>query len=396
MTEIPTSPAAAAPIGARGSLVAPLSTWATALVMLLGIVAVASGLRIGSSVSIVRKGGELVPNAASAGKVEPRGEGIAVLTPDNRPVVLNLNVRPFAAADASVVVIEGQPAPPDAELALLWVRKTDPDTIHEQRLNEQDGYPQPTLLDRSPDWRGEIVWVALGVKRAPEVPVVVRRVRLEPLTMRAVLADLWRGWLHFSPWDGRSINVSFGGREEQRLFLLPLAFGAAALAIAMLAVHARRRRIALPRAWLIVPIIASWLLVDARWQVHLVQQARATRALYAGLSLDERHMRMDDAALYRFIEDNRGKLPDTPARVFATSDLDYFRLRAGYHLYPHNVLAFDWADPAILRPGDYLLLFQKADVRFDVTHGVLIWPGDRRVAVEALAVNPGQGLFRVR
>jgi hypothetical protein len=392
--DIPTTEAAATP-PRRGVVIAALA-WVIALFALVAAVVVVAGWHIGPSVSIVRKGTELQPNAASARNVEPRGDGIAVKTSENRAVVLALNVPPFAAADAGVVTIDGQPTPADAELALLWVRKTDPGVIHEQRLNEEGGYPQPTLLDRSPEWRGEIVWLGLGIKRAPDVPVVIRRILVESVTPRAVAQDLWRGWMHFSPWDGRSINVSFGGREEQRVFLLPLAFVAAALATGFLVLYARRKRVAVSRAWLVVPFVLSWLLLDARWQSHLVHQARDTRALFGGRTLAQRHMLMDDAALYQFIEANRGRLPAEPARIFVTSDLDYFRLRGGYHLYPHNVLAFDWADPGILRPGDYLLLFQKADVRFDATHAELLWPGDRRVRVEALAASAGMGLFKVR
>jgi hypothetical protein len=394
VADTPTPATAHAP-PRRGAATAALA-WVIALAALGGLIVAIAGWHIGPTVSIARNGIELGASAASARDVEQRGDGIAVSTPDNRVVVLALGVPPFAAADAGVVTIDGQPIPRDAELALLWVRKTDPGVIHEQRLNEEDGYPQPTLLDRSPEWRGEIAWVALGVKRAPQVLVVIRRVRLESVTPRAVAADLWRGWMHFNPWDGRSINVAFGGREEQRLFLVPLAFGAAALAVAFLVLRARRRRVPLSRAWVVVPFVLSWLLLDARWQAHLVHQARDTHALFGGKTLDERHMLMDDAALYRFIQDNRAKLPAEPARIFVTSDLDYFRLRGGYHLYPHNVLAFDWADPGILRPGDYLLLFQKADVRFDAARGELEWPGDRRVRVEALAAGTGQGLFRVR
>jgi len=379
----------------RGIVTAALA-WVVALATLVGLAVVVAGWHIGPNTSIARKGMELQPSATSVRNVEPRGEGIAVVTSGDRAVVLALGVPPFSAADAGVVTIEGQPTPPDAELALLWVRKTDPGVIHEQRLNEEDGSPQPTLLDRSQEWRGEIAWVALGIKRAPQVPVVIRRIRLESVTPRAVAVDLWRDWTHFHAWDGRSINVAFGGREEQRWFLVPLAFCAAALAVGFLALRARRGRMRIARAWLVVPFVLSWLLLDARWQAHLFHQAHDTRALFAGKTLDERHMLMDDAALYRFIADNRAKLPAEPARIFVTSDLEYFRLRGGYHLYPHNVLAFDWADPGILRPGDFLLLFQKADVRFEVARGELVWPGDRRVRVEALAAGPGQGLFKVR
>ena len=370
--------------------------WVVSLVGLGLMTALGQGMHVGPSTSITRKGSELASVASTARTVELRGEAVAVVTSGHRAAVLNLGVRPFAAASATVVYVDAEPLPRDAELALLWVRKTNPGVIQEQRLNEERGVVRPTLLDRNPEWRGEIASVALGIKRAATVPVVIRQVRLEAGSPRAAAADLWRGWMSYHEWDGRSINVNFGGREEQRLYLLPLSFAAAALAAGFILLRARYRREPASRAWLVVPFALSWLLLDARWQAHLVHQARDTHALFGGKSLAERHLLMDDAALYRFIEDNRSKLPAEPARIFVTSDLEYFRLRGGYHLYPHNVLAFDWADPSILRPGDFLLLFQKADVRYDVGHGELIWPDEQRLRVEALAAAPGQGLFRVR
>jgi hypothetical protein len=128
----------------------------------------------------------------------------------------------------------------------------------------------------------------------------------------------------------------------------------------------------------------------------LVQQARATWADFAGRTWEQRHLAMDDGELFRFAQAAIARMPQDPVRVFATSDFEYFRRRAGYHLYPHNVLAYDWADPSVLRPGDYLFLYQKADVRYDTGRRMLLWASGPTLAVTPLIVQRGAGVFVVR
>jgi hypothetical protein len=123
---------------------------------------------------------------------------------------------------------------------------------------------------------------------------------------------------------------------------------------------------------------------------------RETHAAFAGKTLAERHAAMEHPAFFALVEAAASRLPAGRERVFVTSDFDYFRLRAGYYLYPHNVLAYDWADPSALHPGDYLLMFAKSDVKFDAAKGALEWSGGRFVPARALIAGDGEGLFEIR
>jgi hypothetical protein len=278
----------------------------------------------------------------------------------------------------------------------VWIRADQPGRTHDQIVPlDRERRPEPAMLDRNPDWKGEIALVALGIKGAMQAPWTLRSVRIEPVGTTAVVSDIVRGWRAFEGWDGRSINVLFGGREEQRAWLPALAFAASlAAALAMLVVARRRGRRATTIA-LVAPFIAGWLVLDLRWQANLVEQARATIAQFGGRDWEARHLAMEDADLFKFVQSAVAKMPSEPQRVFVGSDFEYFRRRAGYHLYPHNVLAYSWGEAFQLKPGEYLLLYQKHDVKFDGAAQELLWDNGRRLDAIPVIAQRGAGLFLV-
>ena len=126
---------------------------------------------------------------------------------------------------------------------------------------------------------------------------------------------------------------------------LPLLLACAIALIALTAWLLLRGR---DRDWIpgvasaaIAVALVAWFVLDARWTVNLVREAQATASRYAGKDSDEKHLAGEDRDLFAFIEKARAQLPREPARVFVIADADFFRGRAAYHLYPHNV----WFDP---------------------------------------------------
>jgi hypothetical protein len=82
------------------------------------------------------------------------------------------------------------------------------------------------------------------------------------------------------------------------------------------------------------------------------------------------------------------------------ADVNYFRGRAAYHLYPHSVY-FDarsnelqWTDA--LRPGDWLLVYQRRGIQYDASRQLLRWETGRTTSAELKLVEPGAALFRIR
>jgi len=56
-------------------------------------------------------------------------------------------------------------------------------------------------------------------------------------------------------------------------------------------------------------------------------------------------------------------------RLFVASEAIYFRERAAFHLYPHNVYANphgnELPSPDQVKPGDWMLVYQRRGVQFD-------------------------------
>jgi hypothetical protein len=133
---------------------------------------------------------------------------------------------------------------------------------------------------------------------------------------------------------------------------------------------------------------------------NLLRQERVTATQYAGKDARERHLASEDGALYAFIEKALAVMPRTPARIFVASDADYFRGRAAYHLYPHNVYftARGAALPSAsaFRTGDWLLVYQRRGMQFDKAQGRIRWDDGQTVAAEAKLVEPGAALFLIR
>lgn len=370
--------------------------WPVALALLLLAIAAISGTEPGRerAAPLDRLGRQLLPNNANA---KPSGDAMAVANrPDAPLVILAAGTLPIRAADYGRAVVDADPLPKDVEAALIWVRRDVPGRPFEQRLAQDGARIVPTVLDGNPDWRDDIAFVAIAIKGPMERPWSLHSFRLEPLDVRGIAADIVQGWTSLERWDGRSINVLFGGRDEQRAWLPPLAFAASVIAAAVAWLLARRRgRIAAP-ALLALPFLIGWLVLDVRWQANLAEQAGLTWSAYGGRNFDERHAAMDDGDLYKFARAAIAKLPETPVRIYATSDFEYFRRRAGYHLYPHNVLAYNWADPSVMQPGDYVFLYQKADVGYDTGRRLLLWKSGPTLPVTPLLAQRGAGLFQVR
>jgi len=307
------------------------------------------------------------------------------------------------AVDYPVIAWIAAGFPADAHVALLWQTDVEPARVNKRALEVEAGQLLPADLHRDPHWLGRIVGLALVVQGPVEAPLRVRGVIAKPAGALDTLRDRAREWLAPEPWTGASINTVAGGSDVQRL-PLPLLLACAIALIALIAWLLLRAR---GRDWIpgvasaaIAVALVAWFVLDARWTVSLVREAHATASRYAGKSADEKHLAGEDRDLFAFIEKARAQLPREPARVFVVADADFFRGRAAYHLYPHNV----WFDPyrnAVppanrLHAGDWLVVYQRRGVQYDAGRRSLRWEGDVTVPVELKLLDHGGALFVVR
>jgi hypothetical protein len=291
----------------------------------------------------------------------------------------------------------------NARVALLWQTDVEPARVNKRALNVESGQVQAADMHGDPHWLGRIVGVALAVQGTIDAPIRVRGVIAKPAGAMDTLRDRAREWTTPEPWTGASINTVVGGSDAQRLplpLLLAVVIALCALfAWLLLRTRGRNWRPGVASAVVVVALVA-WFALDARWTVNLLQQARATALQFAGKDANEKLLAGQDRDLVAFIEKARAQLPQQPARVFVVADADFFRGRAAYHLYPHNV----WYEPyrnALppadrLHAGDWIVVYQRRGVAYDAAKRSLRWDGDVTVPAELKLLDHGGALFVVR
>lgn len=329
-------------------------------------------------------------------------ENVLVVSPQpaSKTVIVSLSAT-FRAADFPGVAWEVSDLPPATEARLLWHNAFAPARVLSREVPIRGGELAPVDVSSDPNWTGRVTGIALAIKLPSTKPVRIRGVTAQTLSAADVLAQRAHEWLMLESWSGTSINTVVGGAELPELplpVLLGLSTAIATLAgLAFAAWRPRRFGPELPTA-IVAVFLASWFVLDARWQWNLARQVRATGDAYAGKTWREKHLAdKDDGPLFAFIERVRAKLPADPARVFVFADVDYFRGRAAYHLYPQNVYFNPWVIPATsVRTDDYIVVYQRHNVSYDDAQHSLRWDGGPPVSADVLVAEPGAALFRIR
>ena len=292
--------------------------------------------------------------------------------------------------------------PDSAQVVLLWSTDFEPARVNKIPIRVVSGRLLPVRVAADPHWIGRITGLALAIHGPLTQPIRMRGVIAKSADAKETLADRFHEWTAFEPWTGASVNTVTGGADIQDLPLPPLLFIAVVLASAGFAwaahmhLRASAPSLAIAAATLFV---MAWFLLDARWIFNLARQAHETITRYGGKGSESKHLASDDGPLFSFIEKVRKLLPPEPARVFVLADANYFRGRAAYHLYPHNV----WHDPYFnsvppadrLRPGDFIVIYQRRGVQYDAAQRRLRWDGNVTIPAELKLASEGGALFVV-
>jgi hypothetical protein len=307
------------------------------------------------------------------------------------------------ALDYPVVAWAVSNVPENAKATLLWRTDVEPSRVNTRPLDVASGRILPLDLHADPHWLGRIVGLALAIQGPLDAPVRVQGVMAKPSDAFETLRDRVREWIAPETWNGATINTVSGGAEAQSLPLLLLLAAAIVVSVGACAVALRRRlHAAMPAiaALSIALALASWFILDARWVANVARHTGDAARRYAGKDDRDKHLAADDGALYAFIDKARRVMPDERARVFVVADADFFRGRAAYHLYPHNV----WFDPyhnALppadkLRRGDWLVVFQRRGVQYDAALHRVRWDGNVTVPAELKLLDHGNALFEIQ
>lgn len=335
----------------------------------------------------------------SRGTAVPDGDAIAITATDASGLALITANADARTLDYPVVAWTGFGFRPDASVHFLWRTDYAPGKLNSIPVPVVAGRLAPVTMAGNPDWVGRVRGVALAVRGSIGEPVRVVSVKLKPGGAFGQIADRVGEWSAFEPWSGTSINTITGGAEVQEVPLPTLLVVAGLLALAVwVAFACRRRRLAAFPAAAAIVFLAAWVVLDAQWTLNLARQSAATRAQYGGKDWRASHVAAEDGPLFTFVEKVRAKIPAT-ARVFVVSDAAYFRGRAAYHLYPHNVFFDPFRDTlpqaSWLKPGDYILVWHRRGVQFNQSEGKLRLGDEAPIAAEAVLLEPGAALLKV-
>jgi hypothetical protein len=322
-------------------------------------------------------------------------------SPDASSVFVLSGTADLRSADYRVITWIAVGLPQTADARLLWRNDYEPDKVHSAPMTVESGRLRPVSIDDDPAWVGRISGVALVIRGPLVAPVRVRGAIARPMGAVDVLRDRAREWFAFEGWTGTSINTVVGGADVQDF---PLTFAVAfavVIALGLFALLRWRRGLSAP---VVVTALATltvlgWLLLDLRWTAALARQSIETRKVYGGKDNEGRHQVAEDAELYRLVSAAKALMPNKPQRVFIAAGAHYFRGRAAYHLYPHNVYFDPRADrlpPASdMHAGDWLFVYDRPGIQFDRTQNMLRWEGGQTHAAELKLLGQGGALFRL-
>ena len=329
------------------------------------------------------------------------GDELVITSADATGNILVTLTSDFRSADYAGVAWIAIDLPETASVRVFWRTDYRPDRLNSVGAPVESGRILPVLLKGNPEWLGKVTGLALAIKGTLTTPLHIRGVVVKPMGAMELLRDRAGEWFAFEAWTGTSINTVTGGADVQDLPLPMLLAAAALLTIVASLVwfRVRHRGYAVPIAGVMISVFASaWFLLDARWTWNLARQVTATGAQYGGKDLRDKHLAMEDGQLYTFVEKARTVLPKEPARIFVMADAPFFRNRAAYHLYPHNVFSEPLRNaipPAsVMRSGDWIVVYLRRGVQFDASQQKLRWD-DQTIPAELKLVEPGAALFRI-
>ena len=332
------------------------------------------------------------------------GDELVVTAADVSGLVLISLHADLRASDYAAIAWLAADVPEEADVRVLWRSEYQPSKLNAAAVSVEAHGLLPLTLAANPMWIGRVSGVALAIRGPLPQPIRIRGIVAKPMGAFELLRDRAAEWLKLESWTGTSINVVVGGADIQDLPLPPLFAAAFVLSGCGLLALRRWRPTAMPTgiaaaAWIGV-LVTAWRVLDARWTWNLLRQANVTARTYAGKDIRDKHLAAEDGALFAFIEQARAVMPATPARVFVVSDARYFRERAAYHLYPHNAFAdrIEGKMPpaGALRPGDWLVVYQRHGVQYDAAQQKLRWETGETILADVKLTVPGAALFLIR
>ena len=265
--------------------------------------------------------------------VDKFANGYALLT--SGPVSIKAN-------SFRVLRFTWRPAGPAQEAAFFWRRSDDAKNV----IRTDITIPGFNLADLTTeaDWRGEITEFGFLIAGKPGETIEIGKISLESDSIRNRLQLTWHAWTVFEEWSQKSINFLNGGESHQFVSLSVLVIAWLIVTISLLwllSVFGRKidlRQIAVAGSIL---FLVGWILLDLRWTSNNLQQIQRSLQSHWHADDQQRLSMALDGEIYHYSEKLKSNiLDDKTARILIIGDknaVDYYMLRAKYHLLPHSV-----------------------------------------------------------
>ncbi|MGV6827637.1 MAG: hypothetical protein ACWA5Q_11745 [bacterium] len=279
---------------------------------------------------------------------------------------------------------------PGTQQVLFWRTRENPDQFGYKELPPSSSKSLLLPLFNHPDWQGTIKEIGIGQYETDKRLPHITSISLLPYADTHLLKGIFNTWRSPLLRDHKTINYFQGVPPYTPVFPVPALASLTILTLIIYWVLAFLLRMPRDHRLLLGLPVLMWMLLDARWQILLIDQVLETQQQYQGKSWDEKQQTGQDAELFRFSEAIKTKLPDQPSRVFIIKNRhighDYQRVRLQYFLLPHSV--FNFADQPLgdkTRPGDFLVIFNNTrGVRYSRYKDSLIWPDNQALPVRKL------------
>ena len=234
--------------------------------------------------------------------------------------------------------------PPEVlqEAAFFWRRSDDAQNVLRTEITLAG--TQQIDLSTEPDWQGEISEFGFLIAGVNGQAVEIGETILIPDSLNTRIQLSWRAWTTFEEWSQQSINFLYGGDYRQVIALPMLVTAWLLITLLLLWLFTRTGKPISSRQLLITAGMVSlvaWVLLDIRWTTNNIRQMQLSLQMQSQADEQQRSSIDLDGEIFKYVHRLKNDiLGDQPARILVLGDenaVDYYLLRAKYHLLPHSV-----------------------------------------------------------
>ena len=330
-------------------------------------------------------------------------EGLELELGEAGRAVFELPIPPLDSDNYPALHLSFADSPANVNLLILWRTAGTGEEVHVYQVPAGIRNSQWLATREMSGWTGSITSLGLVIVGPPGERITLTDATVFPTSLMQQLRTLASDWTRHTSWQHYQVNFHLGVRSlDSPVYPVPVTITIFALALIFY-----RLLLSLPSStesfdWRVVGgiFLTCWISLDLLWQEKLLRQLEQTYNTFYGKDTQEQLAVGLDAELVRFVTEVNQQLASTDARIFVSSADDYLGMRGAYYLYPGNVYwkrgGRELPNLKYLHSGDYVVVVEPSDTRFDSLTQNLLMPENRSLGVEPLLSHPMGKLFRVK